>query len=117
MPTRTSREHFVEKELGKLESIINARSEYCAMIRSHEMALVLEKAGCDHVKFVHEANFGVTVEDIKGPLKSILSAMKRFFFELWDKGGQHLAALEAKEYTRKVGLEACYIKALTMNFL
>jgi hypothetical protein len=33
--------------------------------------------------------------------------VKRFFFELWDKGGGQLATLEAEEYTRKVRPSAC----------
>jgi hypothetical protein len=35
---------WIEKELGEVESIINARSDYCAMIGLRGMALVLEKA-------------------------------------------------------------------------
>jgi hypothetical protein len=44
----------------------------------------------------------MAVEDIKTPSKNVLSAPKKFFFELWDKGGRQLAALETEEYTRKV---------------
>lgn len=72
------------------------------MIGSRGMASVLEKAGCSHVKDIGQAGFGMTVEDIKGPSKSVVSATKRFFFELWNKGGRQLAASKAEEYTRKV---------------
>jgi hypothetical protein len=72
------------------------------MIGSHGMASEVEKASCDHVKDVGGTSFSMTVEDIKGPSKSVLGAVKRFFFELWNKGGQQLATLEAKEYTKKV---------------
>jgi hypothetical protein len=73
---------WIEKELGEVESIINARSDYCAMITS-----MLENADYQHVKVIGEANFGMVVEDIRAPLKNILSVVKRFFFELWNKGG------------------------------
>jgi hypothetical protein len=52
------------------------------------MASVLEKAGCDHVEVVGEGSFSMAVNDIKAPLKNILNAVKRFFFELWNKGGR-----------------------------
>jgi hypothetical protein len=48
---------------------------------------MLENADCQHVKVIGEANFGMVVEDIRAPLKNILSVVKRFFFELWNKGG------------------------------
>lgn len=72
------------------------------MIGSRGMASVLEKYGCDHVKAIGEAGFGIAVEDIKVPSKNVLSATNKFFFELWNKGGYQLAALEAEEYTRNV---------------
>jgi hypothetical protein len=46
----------------------------------------------------------MAIDDIKAPSKNVLNAAKRFFFELWNKGGQQLAALEVEEYTRKVHL-------------
>jgi hypothetical protein len=67
--------------------IITAHYDYCAMIGSLVMASVLEKAGCDHVKVVGEAGFDMAVDDIKAPSKNIPITAKRFFFELWKKGG------------------------------
>jgi hypothetical protein len=95
---------WIEKELCEVETIINDRSDYCARICSRGMAFVLEKVGCKHVKAIGKTNFDMGVEDIKDPSKSALGAAKRFFFELWDKGGRQLATLEAEEYTRKVCL-------------
>jgi hypothetical protein len=58
--------------------------------------LVLEKARCDLVKAVGEASFSMAVDDIKAPSKNVLNPAKRFFSELWDKGGQQLSVLEAE---------------------
>jgi hypothetical protein len=44
----------------------------------------------------------MVVEDIKTPSKSVLGVVKRFFFEMWDKGGQQFAISEVEEYTIKV---------------
>jgi hypothetical protein len=74
------------------------------MIGSRGMALVLEKAGCDHVKTVVETSFDMAFDDIKAPSKNVLNAARRFFFELWNKGGRQLVAWEAEEYTGKVCL-------------
>lgn len=48
---------------------------------------MFEKAGCDHAKIVGEANFRMNVDDIKLPSKNVANAARRFFFELWNKGG------------------------------
>lgn len=58
------------------------------MIGPCGMSSVLQKDGCEHIKTIGEIDFVMAIEDIKAPLKSMLSAAKRFFFELWDKGGQ-----------------------------
>jgi hypothetical protein len=57
------------------------------MIGSRGVASVLEKADCNHAKDIGETSFDMTIEDIKSPLKSVLDATKRFFFELWNKVG------------------------------
>ena len=80
------------------------RSDYCAMIGSRGMASILEKAGYGHVKTTGEASFGMVVDDMKAPSKNVLNAARRFFFELWNKGGRQLVAWEAEEYTGKVCL-------------
>jgi hypothetical protein len=58
------------------------------MVGSHGIALVLEKVSCDHAKIVREAGFGISVDDIKNHSKNVLNAVKRFFFELWNKEGR-----------------------------
>lgn len=59
---------WIEKDLGEVKTIIISRSDYCVMIGSHGMALVLEKAGCEHVKTIGETSFDKAVED-KGCFK------------------------------------------------
>lgn len=93
---------WAKNELGELEAIIEAQSNYCVMIGSHGMTLVLEKAACEHIKVVGSPNFGLFVEDIKMPSKNVHNVARRFFFEIWNKGGRQLATLKAKAYTKKV---------------
>jgi hypothetical protein len=81
IPARHRGAHgWIEKELGEVESIINAHREYWAMIGSCGMASVLEKAGCNYIKSVREASFDMAVEDIKTPSNSF-SMLRRGF--LW----------------------------------
>jgi hypothetical protein len=79
---------WTEKELRELEAIIDARSAYCTMIGSRGMTSVLEKTGCDHIKAVGKPDFSPSIEDIKMPSKNIHNEAKRFFFEIWNKGGR-----------------------------
>lgn len=72
------------------------------MIGSRGMTSVLEKAGCEHIKTIVKTDSDMAVEEIKTLLEDVLNVVKRFFFEVWNKGGQQLAALEAKVYTKKV---------------
>jgi hypothetical protein len=95
---------WIEKYLGEVKTIIISRSDYCVMIGSHGMASVLEKAGCEHVKTIRETSFDIAVEDINVVSKSMVGAVKIFFFELWDKGNRQLTASKAEAYTKKVCL-------------
>jgi hypothetical protein len=56
---------WMEKELGEVDSIITAHSDYRAMIGSRGMASILEKAGCNHAKTIGEVGFDISVDDIK----------------------------------------------------
>jgi hypothetical protein len=69
---------WIEKELSEVENIINARSDYCAMIGSCGMTSILEKAYCDDVKAMGRNDFDLAIEDIKAPSKSVLGGAKRF---------------------------------------
>jgi chromosome segregation ATPase len=69
---------WIEKELGVVQSIIIACSDYCTMIGSRRMVSVLDKAGCDHVKIFREASSAIAIDDIKAPSKNVLNTAKRF---------------------------------------
>jgi hypothetical protein len=86
------------------------------MIGSQGMPLVFEKTGCNHAKTVGEAGFDMNVDGIKCPSKNLANDVKKFFFELWNKGGRELAASEVKEYTRNVCLYSCTSEVLVMVF-
>ena len=68
--------------MGEFEAIIEARSNYCTMIGSHGMTLVLEKATYEHIKVVGSPNFGLLVEHINTPSKNIQNVTRRVFFEI-----------------------------------
>jgi hypothetical protein len=85
---------WIKKELNEVENIINARSDYCAMIGSSGMVSVLEKASCEHVKAMGKNDFDMAMVDIKTPSKSVLSAAKRFSLNYG--GGRQFAASKAK---------------------
>jgi hypothetical protein len=57
------------------------------MIGSHGMASMLEKAGCDHIKTISKADFGMDVEEIKKHSKDVFNVVKRFYINIWDKCG------------------------------
>lgn len=77
---------WIEKYLGEVEAIINAQSDYCAMIGSCGMTSVLEKTGCEHTKAIGKTDFDMFVANIKTSSKDVLNDAKRFFFKVKNKG-------------------------------
>jgi hypothetical protein len=63
---------------------------------------MMEKAGCEHIKTSSKVDLGMDVEDIKKPLKEVFNVVKRFFMNIWDKGGQQVTASEGKSFTKEV---------------
>jgi hypothetical protein len=51
----------------------------------------LEKAGCDHVKTLAQAEAALSVDDTKDPSAEVSLIGGKFFTDIWENGGREMA--------------------------
>jgi hypothetical protein len=67
------------------------RGDVCAFSGARGAAAVLEKAGCDHVKTLAQAEAAFSVDDTKDPLAEASFMGGKFFTDIWENGGREMA--------------------------
>jgi uncharacterized protein (DUF1697 family) len=55
------------------------------------VAAILEKAGCEHVKTLAQAEAAFSIDDTKDPLAEASSIGRKFFTDIWENGGRGMA--------------------------
>jgi hypothetical protein len=55
------------------------------------IATILERKGCDHVKFLAQFEAALSSEDIKDPSAEVSLVGGKFFTDIWDNGGREMA--------------------------
>lgn len=66
------------------------------------MALVLEKAGCGHVKAASQFDFAISLGDVKKPSAETSRLERKFFTDIWNARGRELSAEALKKNREKV---------------
>jgi hypothetical protein len=70
---------------------LNSRGDICAFSGAREIASILERKGCEHVKFLAQSEAALSSEDIKDPSAEASLVGGKFFTDIWDNGGQEMA--------------------------
>jgi hypothetical protein len=70
---------------------LNSRGDICAFSGAREIATVLERKGCDHVKSLAQSETALSSEDIKDPSAEASLVGGKFFTDIWDNGGREVA--------------------------
>jgi hypothetical protein len=73
------------------EEILNSRGDICAFSGARGIATILERKGCDHVKFLAQSEAALSSEDIKDPSAEASLVGGKFFTDVWDNGGREMA--------------------------
>ena len=55
------------------------------------VATILEKAGCEHVKTLAQAEAAFSIDDTKDPSAEASSIGGKIFTDIWENGGQGMA--------------------------
>jgi hypothetical protein len=58
---------WISSEADAFEEILNDRGDVCAFSGARGVAAILEKAGCEHVKILAQAEAAFSIDDTKDP--------------------------------------------------
>ena len=82
---------WISHEAEAFEEILNSRGDICAFSGARGIASVLEKKGCEHVKFLAQSEATLSTEDIKDPSAEASVVGGKFFTDIWNDGGRGMA--------------------------
>jgi hypothetical protein len=82
---------WISGEAEAFEEILSDRGDVCAFSGARGILAILEKAGCDHVKTLAQAEAAFSVEDIKDPSAEASLMGGKFYTDIWPNGGQEIA--------------------------
>jgi hypothetical protein len=82
---------WISCEAKAFEEILSDRGDICAFSGARGVATVLEKAGCEHVKTLAQAESAFSVDDTKDPSAEASLIGGKFFTDIWENGGQKMA--------------------------
>jgi hypothetical protein len=81
---------WINGEAEDFEEILSDRGDVCAFSGARGIAAVLEKASCDHVKALAQAEAALSVEDTKDPSAEASLLGVKFFTDIWENGGREM---------------------------
>jgi hypothetical protein len=82
---------WISGEAEAFEEILNDRGDICAFSGAREISAILEKAGCDHVKAIAQAEAAFSLDDTKDPSTIATLVGGKFYSDVWVNGGRELA--------------------------
>jgi hypothetical protein len=82
---------WIGHETEAFEEILNSRGDICAFSGARGIATILERKGCDHVKFLSQSEAALSSEDIKDPSAEASLVGGKIFTDIWDNGGREMA--------------------------
>jgi hypothetical protein len=82
---------WISHEAEAFEEILSSRGDICAFSGARGIATILERKGCDHVKFLAQFEAALSSEDIKDPSAEASLVGGKFFTDIWDNGAREMA--------------------------
>jgi hypothetical protein len=82
---------WINNEVEAFEEILSDRGDVCAFSGARGVAAILEKAGCEHVKILAQAEAAFSVDDTKDPSAEASLTGGKFFTDIWENGGRGMA--------------------------
>jgi hypothetical protein len=76
---------WISSEAEAFEEILSDRGDVCAF-SARGVATILEKAGCEHVKILAQAEAAFSVNDTKDPSAEASLIGGNFFTDIWENG-------------------------------
>jgi hypothetical protein len=82
---------WISGEAEAFEEILSDRGDVCAFSGARGVSAILEKAGCNHVKTLAQAEAALSVDDTKDPSAEASLMGGNFFTDIWENGGREKA--------------------------
>jgi hypothetical protein len=82
---------WINGEAEAFEEVLSGRGDVCAFSDARGIAAILEKAGCEHVKILAQAEAAFSIEDIKDPSAEASLVGRKFFTDIWENVGRGMA--------------------------
>jgi hypothetical protein len=82
---------WISSEAEAFEEILSDRGDVCAFSGARGVAAILEKAGCEHVKTLAQAEAAFSAHDTKDPSAEASLIGRNFFTDVWANGGRGMA--------------------------
>jgi hypothetical protein len=79
---------WISGEAEAFEEILSDRGDVCAFFGVRGISAILEKAGCDHVKTLAQAEAAFSVDDTKDPSAEASLMGGKFYNDIWVNGGE-----------------------------
>jgi hypothetical protein len=127
---------WISGEAESFEEILSDRGDICAFSCVRGISAILEKAGCDHIKTIAQAEAAFSIDGIKDPLAEASLMDGRFYKDIWVNGGRemahaiinknekdtHDARVEARQTEEDAAREKCigivsWLLALAFDFM
>ena len=78
---------WISGEAEAFEEILNDRGDICAFSDARGISAFLEKAGCDHIKAIAQAEAAFFLDDTKDPSAEATLVGGKFYSDVWVNGG------------------------------
>jgi hypothetical protein len=100
---------WISGEAEAFEEILSDRGDVCAFFGTRGISSILEKAGCDHVKAIAQADAAFSIDDTKDLSVEATLMGGKFYNDVWVNGGRELAheiIKKSEKYTHDVRSDA-----------
>jgi hypothetical protein len=82
---------WISGEAKAFEEILSDRGDICAFSGARGISAILEKAGCDHIKAISQAEAAFSIDDTKDPSAETTLMGGKLYNNVWVNGGRELA--------------------------
>jgi hypothetical protein len=82
---------WISGEAEAFEEILSDRGDVCAFSGARGVSAKLQKAGCNHVKSLAQAEAAFSVDDTKDPSVEASLMGGKIFTNIWGNGGREMA--------------------------
>jgi hypothetical protein len=79
---------WINGKAEAFEEILSDHRDVCALSSARGVAAILEKAGCEHVKTLAQAEAAFSIDDTKDPSTEESSIGGKFCTDIWENGGR-----------------------------